>query len=241
MELRRYWSIVWRYLPIVIGLPLIVGLGSTILFFTHPLSYKATIQLQVVLTPSQANDPNFYTYANYYNFLATEYAIDDLVEVVNGNVFADAVRQTLQGPDFNLPLKVDDVRGAIVARRQHRVLFVDVSTGDRARSMAIARAVGVTLARDPLKYFAKGDLGQNIIPIDDPIVAHSNRVTGAFRVALQTAVALFAGLALAFLLAYLNDRIRDPADVREALALPVLGQLPANGRAPAVAPTQRIA
>ena len=25
MELRRYWNIVWRYLPIVIGLPLIVG------------------------------------------------------------------------------------------------------------------------------------------------------------------------------------------------------------------------
>ena len=58
-----------------------------------------------MLTPPQANDPNFYTYANYYNFLATEYAIDDLVEVVNGNVFADAVTQTLQGPDFNLPLK----------------------------------------------------------------------------------------------------------------------------------------
>jgi capsular polysaccharide biosynthesis protein len=35
---------------------------------------------------------------------------------------------------------------------------------------------------------------------------------------------------LAFLLGYLNDRIRDPEGVEEALGLPVLGAIPLGGR-----------
>ena len=52
-----------------------------------------------------------------------------------------------------------------------------------------------------------------------------------FTELLQTAIALFAGLALAFLLEYLNDRLRDADTAGEALGLPVLGQIPlAAGR-----------
>ena len=45
-----------------------------------------------------------------------------------------------------------------------------------------------------------------------------------------TALAGCAGLGLAFLLAYLNDRMRDADGVAEALGLPVLGQIPTGRR-----------
>lgn len=238
MELRRYWAIIWRYRWVVLGLPLLVGLASTALFLIQKPSYKAEMKAQLVIAPPQAATPtaagqDFFRYDSYYNYLATEYAVDDLVEVLNGNVFADAVTATLRGPDFNLNLKDEEVRGAFTASRLHRVLTVEVATGDRDRSTAIARAVNLTLARDPLKYFSKGDLvaRQGAVPImiEAPLEAKGDRVRRALNVVLQTTIALFAGLGLAFLLHYLNDRLRDADAVAEALGLPVLGQIPAAG------------
>jgi hypothetical protein len=193
------------------------------------------MRAQIVLVPPQATTTDdFFRYDTYYTYLATEYTVDDLADVLNGNAFAAAVAATLRGPDFNLNLKDEEVLGTFEASRSHRVLEVEVMTGDSARSLAIARAAMLTLQRDPLKYFSKGDLApkQNaaIIPVDMPLEARGNRVSRALNVVVQTALAGCAGLGLAFLLAYLNDRIRDPAEVEEALGLPVLGAIPLGGR-----------
>jgi capsular polysaccharide biosynthesis protein len=92
----------------------------------------------------------------------------------------------------------------------------------------------LTLQRDPLKYFSKADLAPKqsaaILPIDNPLEARGNRVTRALNVVIQTTLAGCAGLGLAFLLAYLNDRIRDPDEATAALGLPVLGAIPPGGR-----------
>ena len=238
MELRRYWSTIWRYRWLVLLLPFIVGLGSTALWLIQPNSYKTTLKVQLVLAPPQANaGDEFFRYDSYYNYLATEYVVDDLVEVLNGNVFADAVTATLRGPEYGLAIKEDEVRGTFEARRVHRLLIIDVTGGSDARTVAIARAINTTIDRDPVKYFTKGDLvpkqGAAALVVDAPLEARGNRVQRALNVVLQTALALFAGLALAFLLDYLNDRLRDADGARDALDLPVLGQIP--GRAGALA------
>lgn len=236
MELRRYWATVWRYRWVVLALPFIVGLVSTGLFFRQKPSYSARIQAQLVLAPPQATagEPDFFRYDNYYKYLSTEYAVDDLTEMLNGSVFADAVAATLRGPDYNVPVSNEAVRGTFEARREHRVLIVDVTTGDRERSMTTAWAIGTTLARDPLKYFSNGDLGpkQGAVPIviDQPLISHSDLVRRGLNVVLQTTIALFAGIGLAFLLAYLDDRLRDAEGTRDALGLPVLGQIPSSGQ-----------
>lgn len=235
MELRRYWAIVWRYRVVVLALPFLVGLVTTLLFFAESPSYTAKMRAQVVLVPPQSTAPDdFFRYDTYYTYLATEYTVDDLADVLNGNSFATVVAATLRGPEFNLQLSDDQVFGTFKARRSHRVLEIDVQTGDPARSLAIARASMLTLQRDPLKYFTRGNLApkQNaaILPIDMPLEARGNRVTRALNVIIQTVLAGFAGLGLAFLLAYLNDRIRDPAEAQDALGLPVLGAIPTGGR-----------
>jgi capsular polysaccharide biosynthesis protein len=235
MELRRYWAIVWRYRLVVLALPLLVGLVTSALFFVTPPSYTAKMKAQVVLAPPQATAPDdFFRYDTYYTYLATEYAVDDLADVLNGNAFGFAVAETVRGPEFGLSLANDQVFGTFKAKRSHRVLEIEVTTDDPARSLAIARAAMKTLERDPLEYFTKGDLApkQNaaIIPVDMPLEARGNRVSRGLNVVLQTALAGCAGLGLAFLLGYLNDRIRDPEAVEEALGLPVLGAIPLGGR-----------
>ena len=232
MELRRYWATLWRHRRIVLALPLLVLIISLLIWAIKPPSYQAELKVQLVLAPPQgATGGDYFHYDNYYNYLATEYAVDDIVEVLNGNVFANAVAATLRGPDFNISdVKDEDIRGSFLARRTHRVLIVDISSGDRDRTVAVSRAITLTLQRDPVKYFSKGDLvsqqGAAALTIDQPIEARGDRAKRLLNVALQTVIALFAAIALAFLLDYLNDRLRDAEGAGKALGLPVLGEIP---------------
>lgn len=233
MELRHYWNVIWRRWPVVLALPLLVALGSLGLVFGRPASYTAEARVQLVLVPQQGNAGDFFRYDDYYNFLATEYTVDDLVEVLSGNVFTEDVARTLQGPGFNHPLGVEAIRGSLEVTRKHRVLHIAASSGQREWAVWIAQAAIKTLQDDPVKYFSRGDapLKLNAVPlvIEQPLVAKGNRVRGLLNAALQTLVAFFAGLGLAFLLDYLDDSLRGADAVRESLGLPVLAQLPAVG------------
>lgn len=238
MELKRYWQIVWRHWPVVLAVPFLVGLGSLALFLTRPPTYTARAKVQIVLVPPQANtaDPEF-RYDEYYNYLSTEYASDDLIEQLNGNVFAAAVGRTLRGPEYNLALRDEELRTAIEARRTHRVLLMEATGRSRDEARAIARAAAQTLRQDPLCYFSRGDCGAAPgrgvpLTIEEPVEARSDRRTGLLNVILQTALGLFAGLGLAFLLHYLDDRMHGEDAVREALGLPVLARIPAHGHVP---------
>lgn len=235
MELRRYWATLWRYRRIVVALPTIVLLASLLIWALKAPSYGAQLKMQLVLAPPQGTTSgDYYRYDNYYNYLATEYAVDDIVEMLNGNVFANAVAATLRGPDFGLNVKDEDIRGSFLARRTHRVLIVDITSGDRDRTLALSRAISATLQRDPVKYFTKGNLvpqqGAAALTIDQPLEARGDRVKRLLNVALQTVIALFAAVALAFLLDYLNNRLRDAESTGKALGLPILGEIPGAAR-----------
>lgn len=230
MEFRRYWRVLTRRWPVVVAIPLLVAIGSLALFAIRPVTYTATTQVQLVIVPPQASNDAFFRYADYYNFLATEYMADDLVEILNGNVFTQDVATTLAGPDFKLGVPVDDLRGALDVTRQHRVIIIAVTSTDRALATTVARAAVKTLQADPVRYFSRGGSGAAIdakpFVIEEPLAAKSNRAKSLLNAALQTLVALFAGIGLAFFLEYLDDRLRDEDGVSSALQLPVLAKVP---------------
>ena len=234
MELRRYWEIVWRRWPVVLAVPLLVAAGSLALFLSRPVSYTAKARVQLTLVPQQVDSPDFFRYNDYYKYLATEYAADDLVEVLNGNVFTDAVARTLQGPDFNLPIGVEQIRGALDVTRKHRVLQIEATTGEREWTVALTKAATLTFQRDPLKYFSHGDSGVTVdaapLVIDEPLAARSNRIRSLFNIAVQMLLGLVAGVGLAFLLEYLDDTLRGAEAAGRTLGLPVLGEIPGGGR-----------
>jgi capsular polysaccharide biosynthesis protein len=65
------------------------------------------------------------------------------------------------------------------------------------------------------------------VTIDAPrLIVQPGVRRGAFDVAVRTLLGLVVGIALAFLLHYLDDTIRDRADLERALGLPVMAELP---------------
>ncbi|MGC8779328.1 MAG: YveK family protein [Anaerolineae bacterium] len=226
MELRAYWRIVRRrwWLP--------VGLTAAVLFLTlavsrpwqpQPTVYRATMRFNVGVQPERI--PGVYTYDRYYAMMTSEYLVDDLGEVVRSSAFAAAVSQKLADRGIVVPA------GAIAASTQpgklHRIFTVHVTWADEAQLRAIADAVATTLTTGSAAFFAQFSPAEaDIRLIDAPTIARVGRpAREQLDLPLRLLLALTAGVALAFLLDYLDDSVRARADL-ERLGLDVLGEIP---------------
>ena len=109
MELKHYLRILglrWR----VVLLPVLLVLAVVIIQeFARPPSYATELRASVIrdLDTPPSDD---YGYDGYYNYLASEFAIDDLVEALRGNVFSEAVAQRMSAAGETT--SEGDVRGA---------------------------------------------------------------------------------------------------------------------------------
>ncbi len=251
MEIRHYWSIIvrrWWVAALVFALAAAYGAyqwkaGGNI--------YNAQVKLVVRQLPAPSeiiagiSPTSVYSYDSYYRNISSEYLVDDYDEVVKGRVFADAVAQTLtdtykSGSDKYLKRAFssgDLVYGLVGASRIHRIMTLDVNTDDPAISVAVANAAADTLVSKGGGFFPAGDIHDDVgfAIIDypkDPSEAKSNaskKLTTGIIIAL---LGLIAGLALVFLLEYLDDRVRDVGDAQRVTSLPVIGTLPPRGRTP---------
>lgn len=94
MELKSYLHVLLRRWPAVLILPLLVGLFAIYEDATRTTHYAATARLAVVRQPDPQPVQDF-RYDEYYNYLTSEFKIDDLTETVSGNVFATAVARRM--------------------------------------------------------------------------------------------------------------------------------------------------
>ncbi len=221
MELRRYWNIVLRRWWIVLVLVL-AALATTLVLSPAPAPvYVASVRLTVGIRPEEGTG-RFYTYDRYYAWMAAEYLADDLSEVVRSHGFAQAVARRA-----NLPVPAGAIAGATMAGKTHRILTITVVWGDEAGARAIADGAVAELRENSAAYLAQlGAENAQVHVIDETTVAP---VTGGLRekldLPIRLGLALAAGIALAFLLDYLDDSVRDAAEL-ETLGFTVLGQIP---------------
>jgi uncharacterized protein involved in exopolysaccharide biosynthesis len=93
MELRHYWAILRRSWWLVLGLPLLVALLTIGSYFVLPPRYGVLVSLQV--TQAQiAADPAAVTlpdYNNYNSWAASEFIVDDLLQIVETRQFAEDI------------------------------------------------------------------------------------------------------------------------------------------------------
>lgn len=226
MELRAYWRIIRRYWWLPVGLALLVA-GLTLVkqkpWQPRPITYNATMRFNVGVKPERI--PGVYTYDRYYTMLTSEYLVDDLGEIVRSQVFARQVSEQLADSGIAVPA------GAISASTQpgklHRILTVNVGWPDRAQLQAIADAIVVTLTQDSADFFGQFSAEEaDIRLIDPPAIATAGRsAREQLDLPLRIVLALAAGVALAFLLDYLDDSVRERADL-ERIGLEVLGEVP---------------
>lgn len=229
MELRTYWKIIIRRWWLPMGLALLVGVLTLAMqkpWQPRPVTYSATMRFNVGIRPERI--PGIYTYDRYYTMLTSEYLVDDLGEIVRSQAFASAVSSRLAGQGISVPA------GAIGASTQpgklHRILTVNVGWGDEAQLRAIAEAITATLTESSADFFGQFSAEEaDIRLIDPPTVGAVGRpAREQLDLPLRVLVGLAAGLALAFLLDYLDDSVRD-RDELAGMGLTVLGEIPRKG------------
>ncbi len=226
MELHEYWHIIVRRWWLPVGLALLVAALTLVQqrpWRPHPPTYQASMRFNVGLQPERI--PGVYTYDRYYTMLTSEYLVDDLSEIVRSQVFTDEVSRRLAAQGITVP------PGAIGASTQpgklHRILTVNISWADEAQLRAIANAVTGVLTERSADFFGQFSAPEaDIRLIDAPAVsAVAPPARQQLDLPLRILLALAAGVALEFLLNYLDLSIRDEADL-EQLGLPVLGRVP---------------
>ena len=221
MEFRLYWHILVRRWWVVAGLVLIAGLSYMGLASPTPQTYSASMRFVVGIKP-EASSGEYYTYDRYYTWLTAEYLVDDLSEVVKSATFAQDIA-TLAG--VNVPAGA--IQGATSAGKLHRILTVSITWANAEQLALIANAVVATLTQHGESYFAQlGTTNTVISNIDPPVVVPVGRsLRQRLDLPLRLLLALIAGVALAFLLDYLDPSIRHRTDLA-ALGLPILAEIP---------------
>jgi len=226
MELREYWHIVRRRWWLPVGLAVLVGVLTLVMqrpWQPRSPSYNATMRFNVGIQPERLS--GVYTYDRYYTMLTSEYLVDDMGEIVRSQRFAEEVSRRLADRGITMPA------GAIGASTQpgklHRILTVNVGWGDPAQLQAIADAIVATLTQSSADFFAQFSAEEaDIRLIDPPVISRIGRpAREQLDLPLRILLALTAGVALAFLLNYLDEYVRDRTDL-ERLGLTVLGEVP---------------
>jgi capsular polysaccharide biosynthesis protein len=233
MELRQYWRIVWQRIWIVMALVIVVAAASIVTYEAPPTTYQATMRFTVGIVPEQRPTAE-YGYDYYYTWVTSEYMADDLAEIVKGGAFAAAVQAHMAAsgdPEPNNPA------GSISGSAEHRILTVTVArAGDEETAEEVARianAAAAVLQERAGEFFgqvARNANAADVVLNDPPVVVPlPPGLTARLDLPLRLGLALVAGVALTFLLDYLDTTVRDRTEL-EAMGLPVLGEIPARQR-----------
>jgi capsular polysaccharide biosynthesis protein len=225
MELRLYGEIIKRRLWLVVGLLLLVLLSYALWPPHQPTLYTAQMRFAVGIRP-EPGAGTYYTYDRYYTWLTAEYLVDDLAEVVKSQAFAQDIAQRA-----GLAIPAGAIQGATAAGKLHRILSVSITWPNAQELERIAQAVVATLTEGGLTYFAQLGTERAAVALIDPpaIGAVGRSLRQRLDLPLRLILALAAGVALAFLLDYLDTTVRHRADL-ESLGLPILAEIPCRQR-----------
>ncbi len=229
MELRDYARVIWRYLWLIVALVVVVGVGSFIFRAQPAPQYTASVRFTIGVnappaTQVQGYDPILTAYQ------ASEYIRDDFVEIIQSDSFADDVNVTLVKMGAS-GITVNKGNISATVEKQRRLMSMSVTWGNPDQAAKIAEAAVKNLSENNAKYFAQlGSTGATVAVIDKPVVG---KVGASLReqldIPIRVLIALLAGIALAFILDYLDNSVRDARDA-EALGLRVVGEIPRAGR-----------
>lgn len=225
MELKEYVRVIWRYLWLIVALVVVVGVGSWIFRAQPAPQYTASVRFTIGVNAPPATQVTGYD-PILTSYQASEYIRDDFVEIIQSDVFAADVNAQLAKMGVS---EVAVTKGNISAavEKQRRLMSMSVTWNNPEQAQKIADAAVTNLSDNNAKYFAQlGASGAMVAVIDQPAVS---RVGASLReqldIPIRILIALLAGIALAFLLDYLDNSVRDARDA-EALGLRVIGEIP---------------
>jgi capsular polysaccharide biosynthesis protein len=226
MELKQYWQIIWKRAWIPALLLVIVAGASLLTRQTSLPTYSTTMRFTVGVKPQEV--PDQYTYDSYYAWLSSEYLADDMTAIVSSQAFAADVNRRLVEMGSSVQIPPGSIGGVTIAEKQHRILRLNVSWSSPTELADIAQAIVGVMEEDSPKYLTQlGTPGALINIIDEPSLPAANppALTQRLNLPVRLLLALAAGLALTFLLDYLDDSIRGRPEL-ETMGIVVLAEVP---------------
>jgi capsular polysaccharide biosynthesis protein len=230
MELRHYWNVIWKRRWLVLAILLITTAASAYMALTAGLSFEAETRYITRQLPAD-NEPRFlvFNYDRYYNWFGSEFLVDDYTEIVQSDAFAGAVYELISDT-LGSNVTRDNIKNSMEVDRKHRELRVKVVAGSRDQAKRMSEAVAMVLTDARMKPIRGEMLDDRALfaQIDEATTDEikSSRVREFLNAAIRVIVSLVAALALAFLLEYLDDSVRDERDARRVLDVPVIGAIP---------------
>jgi capsular polysaccharide biosynthesis protein len=225
MELKDYARVIWRYLWLIVALVVVVGVGSFIFRAQPAPQYQASVRFTIGVNAPPATQVTGYD-PILTAYQASEYIRDDFVEIIQSDSFADDVNAALAKQGVG-DIKVSRGNISAAVEKQRRLMSMTVTWNNPEQAAKVAEAAVKNLGENNAKYFAQlGATGAMVAVIDKPGVS---RVGASLReqldIPIRVLIALLAGIALAFILDYLDNSVRDARDA-EALGLRVVGEIP---------------
>ena len=255
MELRAYWNIIWRRAWLVVLVVGVVALYVGYQYYhlrktTGALaqySSDVTIQIGLGASPNGAAD-NVSVSESLADALATGpiLSLKEFDSEVSHQIALDMpqIEQRFgANPDLGDWQNPGAIGGTFSSTRAHSLVTVSATWSSPAGAWAIANAVGEVSTANICTYLgyvvSKEASCSTTIDATTPAVTarvvstatDPARVPGisaskqTFFVILLL-LALVVGIALAFLVEYLDDRIRNKDDAQRLLQLPVYGEVP---------------
>jgi len=225
MELKQYFNIIWKRAWIPLLLLFVVAVVSLATRQTPSPTYTASMRFIVGVQAERL--PNQFSYDGYYAGVSSEYIADDFSVVVGSEAFAKDVNRHLKEVGSTVQVPPGTIAGAVMTEKQHRILKLTLSWGNPDQLADIGQAIATTLEKDSPKYLSQlSTFGGVITMIDSPSTPAPvpMALTSRLELPVRLLLALGAGLALTFLLDYLDDSIKNRADL-ETLGINVLAEI----------------
>ena len=224
MELRAYGAVLQRHARLIGLITLATLVISVAMALRGPSAYTASMRLAVSVIP----DPrvgDFFKFDSYYSVLTSEYLADDLSELLRSEAFAADV-----SAEMGNSVEPEAIAGLTRTKKTHRLLDVQIVAGNPQSALAIAEAYERVLNTKLPEYLAFLQANNGFVRIvNRPKVARTNSLPlTAAEVGLRTMAGLLGAIGLAFLLEYVDDRLRDRRQVESFLGTIVLAEIPST-------------
>jgi capsular polysaccharide biosynthesis protein len=233
VELREYWAILRRSWWLTVSVTLVSLVASSIVGLRGAAAYHTDMRI-AVSTPPMA-DPTLQLHfdATYYSNLNSEYLADDMSEFMHSEAFAGEVRREL-ATGRNLNVDVNTIVNSTRTKKTHRFIDVTVTSATAEDGKEIAESISRIMndsARLGIYLKALSAYTTQLTVISPPDTHRANTIPGLIsEIGLRTVIGLLIGIALAFLLDYLDTSVRSREEAEDLLRLPVLGEIPRTRR-----------
>ncbi|WP_067925706.1 YveK family protein [Alicyclobacillus shizuokensis] len=217
LELREYWNVIRKRWKIVLAIPILAVIVSGILsFFVLTPQYQSTTTLLV----NQKSD-NTQSGMEYQTVMANQALVKTYSDIIKSATMERAVIADL---DLGYTPQQLDKMIDVSAPDQSQVIQVTVTNPDPKLATLIANALANVFQRK-----AESIMDVKNVQIVDPAVTSANPTPVKPNKKLNLAIALVLGfmvsIGLAFLLEYLDTRLKTEEEVTRYLQLPVIGSI----------------